>query len=562
MESSYRFSNASESGAAATPALASVLETFIPGLSIFTKFTSDYFGIDVTRYLWGILVLVAVSTAFNYCSEKVQGVWNYFFLSTAEIQYNDEIYNYIMFWVSKHCMSKTAAHFIAGTQTNSAFVYTEEEDDETVSFDDDDLLDSVTNPTRNWDRMKTLRYTPSQGTHYFRYKGRLITFTRTKEKEQGYFGSQSTETLYLSCFWRNPQLLKDLIREAQTAYMERDGNKTVIYRGTKPIGGAAEDMEWIRCMSRPPRPLSTVVLDEGEKKMVLEDMQDYLHPRTKRWYSNRGIPYRRGYLMEGSPGTGKSSLVFSLAGALQLRLYMVSLNSRSITEDSLASLFRDLPWRCIVLLEDVDAAGLAAKRVEGRKPEKTNEDDAPSEKPPGEEKISDNGSNPPPLPIEDAVVNRALSLSGFLNIIDGVASSEGRILIMTTNHMERLDPALLRPGRIDRVVRFGLADSSMIKGIFKAIYATFESERPSKTSTANKNSDSGINHRTVGYLHHEKTDEEIAELAETFANLLPSNEFSPAEIQNYLLRHKMTPETAIEGASDWITETRENKKRM
>lgn len=570
-------SSSFQNGSTAVPSpsavpLVSIVETFVPGLSLMTKFLSDYFKIDITQYLWGILAVLALTTVVNYCTDKFWGVWNEYLVSTAEIHYNDEIYNYIMFWISKHGMSKKATRFIVGTQTNSSYVYTgEDDDDESNPYEMDDDAFNVSNDIsaqpRNWDRMKILRYTPSQGTHYFRYKGRFLTFTRTQEKETGFYGHAFREQIYLSCLGRNPQILKDLIQEAQRAYMERDGNKTIIYRGSKPIGGASEDMEWVRCTSRPPRPLSTVVLDEFQKQTILDDMKEYLHPRTKRWYSNRGIPYRRGYLMEGPPGTGKTSLCFALAGVLQLRIYVASLNSRSITEDSLASLFRDLPRRCIVLLEDIDSAGLAVKRVEDAKTEKSKEkEENTSQDKPTEEAPATSDST------ENSAVNKALSLSGFLNIIDGVASNEGHILVLTTNHMERLDPALLRPGRVDMVIRFGFADANMIMGIFKAIYSTFESENPLKAamSTANgsaaskdeKYANGSSTHRQIGLLHHGKSDEEIAVLAERFAEIMPEKEFTPAEIQNYLLKHKMHPERAIEGLREWVEQTREEKKAI
>ena len=83
------------------------------------------------------------------------------------------------------------------------------------------------------------------------------------------------------------------------------------------------------------------------------------HPATARWYANRGIPYRRGYLFHGPPGTGKTSLAFALAGFFGLHIYAVSLLDSTLTEEELGTLFKDLPPRCIVLLEDIDVAGLA-----------------------------------------------------------------------------------------------------------------------------------------------------------------------------------------------------------
>ena len=215
--------------------------------------------------------------------------------------------------------------------------------------------------------MRTLRCTPHSGTYYFRYNGWWIAFTQPDEKDCGYYGVHEVS---LSCFSKNPRILKELLQDAQVAYLDRDGNKTVIYRGIKSWRNA-DGMDWQRSLARRPRDLSTVVLDESQKRMILADMREYLNPQTKKWYSYRGIPYRRGYLLYGPPGTGKTSLCFALAGLLKLGVYVVGLNSQHMDEEALAALFRNLPEQCIVLLEDIDAAGLAQTRKDKEKEEKT-----------------------------------------------------------------------------------------------------------------------------------------------------------------------------------------------
>lgn len=93
------------------------------------------------------------------------------------------------------------------------------------------------------------------------------------------------------------------------------------------------------------------MLDEDQKLKVLADINEYLHPETPRWYANRGIPLRRGYLFHGPPGTGKTSLSFALAGIFGLDIHVISLLEPSLTEEDLSGLFASLPRRCIVLLE-------------------------------------------------------------------------------------------------------------------------------------------------------------------------------------------------------------------
>jgi chaperone BCS1 len=419
-----------------------------------------------------------------------------------------------------------------------------------------------------------------------------MMFTRVQEKERGMFGSVAAETISISCFGGSAQILKDLLQEAQVAYLERDGNKTIIYRGIKQWSGSIDPMDWIRCMSRSPRQMSTVVLDESQKQLILDDMREYLHPQTVSLvYSNILItclnhhtnsfhrksgtpieeyligvaicmfPYTSSIIyranmrnrLHGPPGTGKTSLCFALAGLLHLRIYVASLNSKTMTEDGLASLFRNLPSRCIVLLEDIDAAGLTLKRQDVIEPNaKSSEDQQENpEKSAGASSIES---------------TQGISFSGFLNIIRGVASSEGHVLVMTTNHIEKLDAALLRPGRVDLSIYFGRAVLAVLTGMFKAIYATvgdesFEAAEQSDTkesftiseSAAKKQSNATWGKTYRGRMRsHGKSEREIGDLAAKFAELVPEDIFTPAEIQGYLLRHKTNPQDAIDGCAAFV----------
>jgi len=156
--------------------------------------------------------------------------------------------------------------------------------------------------------------------------------------------------------------------------------------------------------------------------------------------------------------------------------------------------------------------------------------------------------------------NKGISLSGFLNIIDGVASSEGRILVMTTNHMENLDHALLRPGRCDLIVHFNYATAAMIRGLFVAIYSAQDPEDAAKKMDNMDNINKAERRASFTPIHG-RTEAEVSQMADKFAEILPADKFTPAEIQGYLLQHKIDPEGAVEGLEHWIQEREDQKKK-
>lgn len=100
---------------------------------------------------------------------------------------------------------------------------------------------------------------------------------------------------------------------------------------------------WRRTQSRPKRPLSTIVISPSVKHRLVSDAKEFLESET--FYAERGLPYRRGYLLYGQPGSGKSSMIHSLAGELGLNIYVITLSNKSLTDDTLGELVSDTPSR-------------------------------------------------------------------------------------------------------------------------------------------------------------------------------------------------------------------------
>ncbi|KZP24080.1 hypothetical protein FIBSPDRAFT_889049 [Athelia psychrophila] len=106
--------------------------------------------------------------------------------------------------------------------------------------------------------------------------------------------------------------------------------------------------------SKHKRIISIIVLSPGVKKMLLNDAKDFF--KSEKWYADRGIPFRRGYLLHRVPGSGKSSLIHAIAGELMLDIYTLSLSPLWISDGTLTTLMSSVPARGVVFLEDLDVA--------------------------------------------------------------------------------------------------------------------------------------------------------------------------------------------------------------
>ncbi|KAJ4294243.1 hypothetical protein N0V90_007933 [Kalmusia sp. IMI 367209] len=286
------------------------------------------------------------------------------------------------------------------------------------------------------------------------------------------------------------------------------------------------------------RKLDTIDMDDKSKADLVSDAEYYYSDESKKFFADCGIPYRRGYLFHGPPGTGKTSFSAALAGHLNCDLYIINLATGDVSDGHLHRLFLALPRKCIVVIEDIDAAGIGreqgpasiAPQIPGFQP------GLPNGVPPGPSTHMPDGSfnipNGYQMAAQPTKKRNMVTLSGLLNAIDGNASAEGRLLIMTSNNPHVLDEALTRPGRIDRKVCFGKMMPKAAHDIFKRLIG--------RAAIA-----------SLGY-----TAEQIEEYATVFSGKIPADTFTPAQVQNFLQTCRGDPLRAMSEIETWVEDTR------
>jgi len=179
------------------------------------------------------------------------------------------------------------------------------------------------------------------------------------------------------------------------------------------------------------RNIDSVVLPTVTIDKVTKDIDRFLDPKTKKFYDNHGIPYRRSFLFYGVPGAGKTSLIQALAGHYKRNICFLQLTDKEMSDTSLLASVSQLPRNTIVVMEDVDSC------FSGR---------------------------------NNKIAHSKITFSGLLNALDGVGSSFGQIFILTTNLKDQLDPALIRCGRVDIKIEFSNAIDEQCIKMWKSFY--------------------------------------------------------------------------------------------
>lgn len=354
------------------------------------------------QFLSGGLALGIIGSLGYWLKSLPNRMWHWFlfhFTVVLEVTNTDQAYHWLLLWAESQPYTKKARR-IALRDVKSQ-----------TGYDKSALV-------------------PARGSHWFIYKKLPIWFSRGKDDSatpssiQGGPNSLTAprEILAIRTLGRNRNRVNGIIAEAKALYEGATADKLIVHY--RRWG------EW-EVRTKRKRPLESVIVDN--KDALVKDMQRFLEGED--WYAQMGLPYRRGYLFHGIAGTGKTSLVEALASTLNLPIYIINLASvdDSQLEHTIAEMEHTSP--VILLLEDVDT--VAPPRE--------------SETPADKDKV-----------IMVQQPSAKLRLGTLLNVLDGLTATDKILLVMTTNHADKLDPALKRRGRADVSVDFTYATETQI----------------------------------------------------------------------------------------------------
>ena len=264
------------------------------------------------------------------------------------------------------------------------------------------------------------------------------------------------------------ELLKDSTNSKLMTLTKKENNLTLL---------KSDKGQWNISHNVSYKTLDNTILDPVIEKQLINDIDFFLN--SNEWYNTRGIPYNRGYLLYGPPGTGKTSVIKAIAQKYNLPIYM--LDFTKINTNRKLNAVIDAMDTCnlphILCMEDIDRIQLFDKYIEvkndnSKEPTATqganNKDEA--------QKTDFQEYDSMWQTKETEYNSECITVDCLLNIFDGLVEYQGRVLFITANQIEKLlmnrevMVALLRPGRIDKILEFGYITPAQLVKMVKTFY--------------------------------------------------------------------------------------------
>jgi hypothetical protein len=322
-------------------------------------------------------------------------------------------------------------------------------------WNDAKIMNKSNNKRRKLDNCRSLSVMKYY-TEEHKKKGRKIHYTLAKDVKCHYVYQDNDFWFVLKELGDNPSEFQG-IQFYQELYMETNASEKVLesffdesaryydkyYMDFENAEGKIKvmvnsDGYWENLNVRPRRSLDTIYLPKKQVNLINNDLKKFLKEETRNRFHSLGIPYKRNYLFEGRWGTGKTSFIVALASKFDYNIAILSFHDK-LTDLDLMHCLRNTPDKCFLVLEDIDALFQERKKNDDQR-------------------------------------NR-ISFTTLLNVLDGLAHKDGLITFMTTNYKVHLDPALIRPGRIDYVMHFDYTNKEEMRCMFNRFYDLNENDK-------------------------------------------------------------------------------------
>lgn len=374
-------------------------------------------GIIDSEFLSGAFLLSIMAGVILSLKSVLKVVWNRIrrkLIYTVKIEQTDDLFLYMERWLI-HYHEKEYRSVIAYIGD----IYIPDSSSK-VGSSNGESEDGMSSDSGVEVPKEKVKYRQEDDTIIIKIKGSYIKIYKGREKLEN---ASTLFSLYFDHFsisiflfkFKVKELIDEVIDFNQKFKITIDKSEVYTWDGYH---------NWNRLTDVRLKSFDQVILPVNVKDSLILDLNLFL--TRENWYKEKAIAYKRGYLFYGSPGNGKTSLAVAMADYLNKSIYSVTI-SEIMGDSNMRSLFKGVKANAVLLFEDVDTM------FEKRKSKK-------------------------------------ISFSTFLNCLDGVFYRHGLIVIMTTNHIEKLDSALIRDGRIDFKVEIINPEFEQVKDYMELFY--------------------------------------------------------------------------------------------
>lgn len=369
---------------------------------------------------------ILIEKLFDYSKTKYNEIRERKYFS-VRIQSKSPLYDMFFVWLNEYDRNNTIySRNSNGTLINKFNVKLNDGIIANTTNGKQEATEVSNTPTQKAKSVKSFIYFPDSQDLEFVFNGKkfLVSFEKTEgDKHIKEFIKSDFSLLpdfIIKTETDNLEIFSNLINDIIELNKSHSENKYTIY--------FQDGRWWGSSKSRLKRHLDTVIIDKNSKEQLINDIDWF--KSNEEWYSNLGLRYKRGYLLEGIAGTGKTSLVEAISSKYDMPIYYISF-SNEMSSNDFYKLINEISSNSIVLFEDIDVI------FNGRNAKET-----------------------------------GVTFTDLINVIDGVASPYNVLFFITTNHIEKLDSALIRSGRIDMTINFGYANYYQAMSLFELYYKT------------------------------------------------------------------------------------------